>query len=146
MVQLSSFLTMLIVRLEKPGVYNLSLHVSPARHLTSLTGLIWTFLLSTLRPTLQSPPGSNCEITLKIMRSLPDRLLHLGNAFVPEVTCCSLPTISTLQTASVRVKNVHQKCTRQCMSAYSSLQGICSVFVPPEGRGVGGLGGWDEGR
>lgn len=41
-----------LVRLEKAGFYNLSLHVSPARHLTSLTGVVWTSPLRTLRTTL----------------------------------------------------------------------------------------------
>lgn len=35
------------------------------------------------------------------MRSLPDKILHLGSAFIPEDTRCSLAIISTLQTASV---------------------------------------------
>ena len=56
------YVTMLIVRPEKLGFYNLSLHVSPARHLTSLPGLIWTFPRITQLPTLKSPPDSNCEI------------------------------------------------------------------------------------
>lgn len=65
------------------------------------------------------------------MRSLPDKILHLGNAFIPKDSCCSLPIISTLQMALILGGG---KCLSVCVCVWPlgrSLPHLC----PPPGRG-----------
>lgn len=78
--------------------------------------------------------------TLKIVRSLPDKILHLGNAFIHEDACCSLPAISTLQTASILRGG-----TWMSVSVCGSLKGVCPFFVPPARQGVWGSIEWSCG-
>lgn len=136
---------MLIVRPEKLGFYNLSLHVSPARHLTSLPSLIWTFPRTTQLPTLKSPPDSNCEILWKSWG-------HYLTKSCIKVMLLSLkiPVVLCWQSQHCRWHSSWEKERAfQDVSVCGPLEGVCPIFVPNQAEGVRTTGevlrvGWKE--